>query len=140
MTVIVPPEISTTGESRHQAVREQTVSYQLQQLRRNINARHRRCGWSVGGMTVDVSSRTHGRYTARWRRREKSGRVTLSWRSDLEFWTSSATLATSSVALVRGSVGAGRRPVIVTFAGDAAELSDDDVFHRYLGIEVAAVS
>ncbi|MGH9281512.1 MAG: ABC transporter ATP-binding protein [Acidimicrobiales bacterium] len=28
----------------------------------------------------------------------------------------------------------------ITFAGDAAELSDDDVFHRYLGIEVAEAS
>ena len=28
----------------------------------------------------------------------------------------------------------------ITFAGDAAELSDDDVFHRYLGIEVAAAT
>jgi len=28
----------------------------------------------------------------------------------------------------------------ITFAGDAAELSDDDVFHRYLGIEVATAS
>jgi ABC-type lipopolysaccharide export system ATPase subunit len=26
----------------------------------------------------------------------------------------------------------------ITFAGDASELVDEDVFHRYLGIEVGA--